>query len=387
MSVSGPIDRRILRSCATLSALVFLFVSPNIAQCECGNYVIVVRNSDGGATIPDHSPAPAGPICHGPGCSSAPTHAIPIPAPTPVNRPSPDLTTNALRPDPDPPGEVQAMPSLRIARSISPSDIFHPPAQSESRRFGALEFATRGRTGAVTPFTSGTIARCRGRLVGPSWAGERIHSSRGSCHGPAPSCLHAHRTAGGHRHHRHPDRPATPRRAEGPRGGQPDEVHEQPQADRPGRPQPPRHLASSSPPARGRLRSHRSRGRRLRPVVGPQPSCPTSSRTTLHRAINFAFPPETPGHGRVRPTSCRPTRTPAGRTPPPAGRAWSPSSARPTRPRPRATGRARTTTTPTRGHPSSATCPSPSQHHRPEREPNGPFYYLSKWKWLRSSTG
>ena len=39
---------------------------------------------------------------------------------------------------------------------------------------------------------------------------------------PTPPRLHAHRAAGRHRDHRHPDRPAAPGRPEGPRGGQPD---------------------------------------------------------------------------------------------------------------------------------------------------------------------
>src|SRR5829696_10553329 len=52
-----------------------------------------------------------------------------------------------------------------------------------------------------------------------------------------PPRLYAHRVARRHRDHRHPHRPAAPGRAEGPGGGQPDEVFEQPEADRPGRPQ------------------------------------------------------------------------------------------------------------------------------------------------------
>ena len=51
---------------------------------------------------------------------------------------------------------------------------------------------------------------------------------------PSPPRVHADRAAGGHRHHRHPDRPAAARRAEGPRGRRPHAVHQQPQADRPG---------------------------------------------------------------------------------------------------------------------------------------------------------
>ena len=46
--------------------------------------------------------------------------------------------------------------------------------------------------------------------------------------------LHAHRAPGRHRDHRSPDLPAAPRRAVGPRGGPPNPVHQQPEADRPG---------------------------------------------------------------------------------------------------------------------------------------------------------
>src|SRR5262245_29577788 len=41
--------------------------------------------------------------------------------------------------------------------------------------------------------------------------------------------FHADRTAGGNRHHRRPDRPASPRRPEGPRGRGTDPEREQPQ--------------------------------------------------------------------------------------------------------------------------------------------------------------
>src|SRR5262245_1471086 len=50
----------------------------------------------------------------------------------------------------------------------------------------------------------------------------------------------SHRVAGRHRDHRHSDRTLAAGGPEGPRGGQPDEVQEQPQADRPGPAQPPR---------------------------------------------------------------------------------------------------------------------------------------------------
>ena len=49
------------------------------------------------------------------------------------------------------------------------------------------------------------------------------------------SRLHADRTPGRHRHHRRPDRPAAAGRAGRPRGRTTCPVHQQPQADRPGR--------------------------------------------------------------------------------------------------------------------------------------------------------
>src|SRR5205085_263852 len=48
--------------------------------------------------------------------------------------------------------------------------------------------------------------------------------------------LHADRIAGGHRHHRRPGRTAPAGGAVGARGGPPDAVYQQPQADRPGHP-------------------------------------------------------------------------------------------------------------------------------------------------------
>jgi len=58
----------------------------------------------------------------------------------------------------------------------------------------------------------------------------------------APSGVHAHRAAGGHCHHRRADRVALARRAEGPRGGQPHGLHQQPEATGVSRPHLPRHV-------------------------------------------------------------------------------------------------------------------------------------------------
>src|SRR5262249_15286927 len=49
-----------------------------------------------------------------------------------------------------------------------------------------------------------------------------------------PPWLYADRAAGGHRHHRDPDRAAAAGRPEGPRGRRTHPVPEQPQAGRPG---------------------------------------------------------------------------------------------------------------------------------------------------------
>src|SRR5262249_32725280 len=59
--------------------------------------------------------------------------------------------------------------------------------------------------------------------------------------------VHAHRAARGHCHHCHPDRPVGPRRAKGAGRRRPRPVPEQPQANRPGRPQFPRCLEEVSP--------------------------------------------------------------------------------------------------------------------------------------------
>ncbi|KZR99404.1 Uncharacterized protein APZ42_004734, partial [Daphnia magna] len=71
--------------------------------------------------------------------------------------------------------------------------------------------------------------------------------------------LHAHRTAGGDRHHRHPHRPAAAGRAEGPRGRRPHAVRQQPETDRAGR---------ALLPRRDRLPANRRQRWRCRPQPG-----------------------------------------------------------------------------------------------------------------------
>src|SRR5207248_1148311 len=72
-----------------------------------------------------------------------------------------------------------------------------------------------------------------------SWCRHEV-DSQFSGESTTPPRVHADRTPRRDRDHRDPDRPAAPGRAEGPRGGRPDQVHEQPQADRVGHAQLPR---------------------------------------------------------------------------------------------------------------------------------------------------
>ena len=86
------------------------------------------------------------------------------------------------------------------------------------------------------------------------------------------------------------------------------QVHQQPQADRPGRPQLPRHVPGSRS-ARGRPSP--APGRRRTPAGrSTASSCRSSSRTTCTRSIDFNYPPETPRAWAGRSPSCRPTQNP-----------------------------------------------------------------------------
>ena len=100
--------------------------------------------------------------------------------------------------------------------------------------------------------------------------------------------LHADRAAGGHRHHRHPDRPAAAGRAEGPRGRQPHQVRQQPQAARPGRPPLSRRASASA--ARHRLLSAR-RQRRVRHLLFPLAAVPRARQPLRSALGSVPFPP------------------------------------------------------------------------------------------------
>src|SRR5262245_38356912 len=79
-----------------------------------------------------------------------------------------------------------------------------------------------------------------GKVVGITYV-------RATVFGAAPPGLHADRDTGGHRDYRHPDRPAPARGTSGARGGPANPLHQQPETDRPGAGQLPRHLEELPP--------------------------------------------------------------------------------------------------------------------------------------------
>ena len=161
--------------------------------------------------------------------------------------------------------------------------------------------------------------------------------------------LHPDRAAGGHRHHRRPDRPAAAGRAGGPRGGPPRPVRQQPQADRPGPAQLPRRPQHLPDGARRRRLVGTAYGdlRRLDELEPPVPCCsrtwsrrrsttrPTSDDLLL-RPIRIAdadelhglpdpdrrlpLPLRRPGRGRATSTTTRPASAP------PSSRIGTPAS-------------------------------------------------------------
>jgi len=124
---SGRFDRRIIGLGGTLVLLAFVCACPSAARAECGDYVIVVRNTDNANPAPDPTPMPVGPKCHGPLCSGTPSSAASLPAPRAVERPGLDLAAIATRPNPAPPAVIWPVVRIRVETSISRSDIFHPP--------------------------------------------------------------------------------------------------------------------------------------------------------------------------------------------------------------------------------------------------------------------
>src|SRR3954471_900077 len=93
----------------------------------------------------------------------------------------------------------------------------HHIETSSQQELSLLRHRTRGSSSL--PFAT--------RLA--PFVGVPTYPRPGGCHAPSSLGVHPDRATGGDRDHRHPDRPATPRRAEGPRVRQPPEVLEQPQ--------------------------------------------------------------------------------------------------------------------------------------------------------------
>ena len=152
-----------------------------------------------------------------------------------------------------------------------------------------------------------------------------------------PSRLHADRAAGGHRHHRRPDRPAAARRPGGPRGRPARPVRQQPQADGRRDPQLPRRASASSRPPR-----HAQRVRPRHATARTATAC--RGRTACSRYI---LPYIEQGNCTTRSTStspparstatCSSASCPAPSSSPRSARSSRPTSARPTRGSSRAT--------------------------------------------------
>ena len=113
-------------------------------------------------------------------------------------------------------------------------------------RMPSVALRSRAPVGRLAPrwkATSGRvfIIHCPGRAVSsrrrpaqPRRSLSLLRGNREQFHVKQTSRIHAHRAAGGDRHHRRADLAALARRAVGSRIGPPGPVHQQPQADRPG---------------------------------------------------------------------------------------------------------------------------------------------------------
>ena len=127
MSAVGPYRRFPPIVAGALALVVVTACCPSAARAACGEYVTVVGSAAHRATadMPE-LPKPV-PICHGPGCSKAPTQAAPVSAPKVVEPPAPVgiADGDAVPPLPD----VQGYPALEsvFPSSRHPSDVFHPP--------------------------------------------------------------------------------------------------------------------------------------------------------------------------------------------------------------------------------------------------------------------
>jgi hypothetical protein len=121
MSAAGFYRRVPLPVSRALALVAALALCPSDGRAACGDYVTVVGAAS--ADTPGH-PAP---VCHGPGCSQAPTRAAPVPAPKVMERPTLDGVGTA---DPVPPPAAAASRANLVTTARSgrhPSDIFHPP--------------------------------------------------------------------------------------------------------------------------------------------------------------------------------------------------------------------------------------------------------------------
>src|SRR4029078_9092807 len=104
-----------------------------------------------------------------------------------------------------------------LLSALTPSPLRDPTSSSHSPRFGWVRAVVLGRFSFLP-------------LTGVSRGPQLVFIP--------PVSVHADRVAGRDRDHRDPDRPAPPRRPEGPRGRRTHEVRQQPQADRHRHPRP-----------------------------------------------------------------------------------------------------------------------------------------------------
>jgi hypothetical protein len=119
MPAAGLYRRVPLPVSGALALVAALAVYPSVSRAACGDYVTVVTADQHG------TPTPA-PVCHGPGCSQAPTRAAPTPAPKLIERPTLDGVGTA-EPVGPPTAADRVQPASGAPTRHHPSDIFHPP--------------------------------------------------------------------------------------------------------------------------------------------------------------------------------------------------------------------------------------------------------------------
>jgi hypothetical protein len=128
MPLIGRLIRRgIVPTWGAAALLVWLGLAAPEARAACGDYVTVVRPGDHLAPDQTRPGRPATPGCHGPGCSAPPVQAGPIAAPKLIERPSPDLTADDVRPASDSPARAARGPASRLSPIPLPADILDPP--------------------------------------------------------------------------------------------------------------------------------------------------------------------------------------------------------------------------------------------------------------------